>query len=380
MGMGGIQRTFYIPRYLSDLDWKVRVYTPNPPRLYPKDMTVNENDDIEVIRSLCPDPMHFLGRVFKTPGMGRVDYFSFPDNKIPWLPFLYNSLKGMDLVVTSVPPFSLLLSGFFYIDTPWVIDFRDPWVGSFLSRYKFKYEEIFAKKLERYGVEKAALCITVTQNHLEYLKSNYPEHSHKFHLIRNGYNEEDFPSKYKRESKGKIIITYMGTLNMLRPIEYVFEGLQKLFEKRPEMKDRFIFKHIGYSIGVNVEKLAKEAGIRNFLSTGYLPHNEALRELLDSDILLLLGVKGEQDKDIIPGKLYEYIRSSLPIIAVTTNEEIEELINLQGVRCGYDASDISKCILRIIDNPRSFGEVENLKDFSWKYLTKKYSTLLSSVL
>lgn len=380
MGMGGIQRTFYIPRYLSELDWKVKVYTPNPPRSYPRDITVNKNEDIEVIRSLCPDPMHFLGRGFKTPGMGRVDYFSFPDNKVSWLPFLHKSLKSMDLVVTSVPPFSLLLSGVFYSDAPWIIDFRDPWMGSFLGRYKFKCEETLAKKLERFGVEKASLCITVTRNHLEYLKSSYPEHSNKFHLIRNGYNEENFPTEYNRKSKEKIKITYMGTLNVLRPIEYVFEGFRILFEKRPETKDSIIFKHIGYSVGVNVEKLAKEAGIKNFLSTGYLPHNEALKELLDSDILLLLGVKGEQDTDIIPGKLYEYLRSRIPIIAVTTNEEIEELINSQGIRCDYDASDISKCILRIIDNPSYFCEAQNLKDFSWESLTKKYSILLSSVL
>jgi glycosyltransferase involved in cell wall biosynthesis len=380
MGMGGIQRTFYIPKYLSELDWEVKVYTPNSPRSYPRDITLSRNEDIEVIRSLCPDPMHFLGKGFKTPGMGRVDYFSFPDNKIPWLPFLYKNLKSADIVLTSVPPFSILLSGVFYRDTPWVIDFRDPWLGSFLGRYKFKSEERLAKKLERYGVEKASLCITVTRNHLEYLKSNYPEHSHKFHLIRNGYNEEDFPEEYNRKRNKEIIITYMGTLNMLRPIEYVFEGLRSLFEKRPEMKDKVVFKHIGQSIGIDLEKLAKEAGIKNFLSTGYLPHNEAIRGLLDSDIILLLGIKGEEDKDIIPGKLYEYLRSGIPILAVTTNKEIEDIINSQGIRCDYNTSDISKCILKIINNPTYFCKTENLKDFSWESLTKKYSIILSSVL
>ena len=70
----------------------------------------------------------------------------------------------------------------------------------------------------------------------------------------------------------------------------------------------------------------------------------------------------------------------MPILAVTTNKEIEELINSQGIRCDYNASDIYKCILRIINNPTYFGKTVNLKDFSWESLTKKYSILLSLVL
>lgn len=380
MGMGGIQRTFYIPRYLKMLGWKVNVYTPHPPHSYPVDKTISECNCLNVIRTFCPDPLHLLRGGFKSVGMGRLDYLTFPDNKVPWLPFLYKNLQSMDVIVTSLPPFSLLLSGLFYKDIPWIIDFRDPWVGSFLGQYRFNWEEKLAMKLERYAVKKASLCVTVTKNHLEYLKSCYSDYSERFYLIRNGYNEDGFPERLGMGRKQDIVITYMGTLNKLRPIEYVFEGLMKLFKERSDIKDNIVFKHIGYSIGVNIKEQAEKAGIKQFVETGYLSHKDALIELLDSDILVLLGVKGEQDKEIIPGKLYEYLRSGIPIVAVTTNEEIEELVSSQGIRCGYNADEIAKGILKIIENPHFFKSIKNYKGFSWENLAKEYSKLIWSVL
>ncbi len=357
----------------------VKIFTTYPPPGYPREKNL-EDSSLNIIRSFSPDPLHLMPSRISTPGMGRRDYFSFPDNKVSWLPNLKRSLESMDVVVTTCPPFSLLLSGFSIRNIPWIIDFRDPWTGGYLGKYTFKWEEKLAMTLERYSIEQASACVTVTRNHLEYLKSRYPEHSREFYLVRNGYNEESFPKIPKRVRDNDIMITYMGTFNNLITPDYIFEGLRELFKIKPGIKNRIVFKHIGHSSGGGLDRRAKKVGLNRFIPTGYLPHQKALIELFDSDILILLGTQVEQDNEIIPGKLYEYLRSRIPIVAVTTNKEIEELIGSQGICCGFNPDEIAEGILEVIQNQDSFTTVRNYRNYSWVNHAKEYSKLLLSVL
>ena len=380
MGMGGIQRVFHIPENLRRLGWKVNIYTPYTPRGYPIDNTLIKGNNLEVIRTFSPDPLHLLPGKFSGVGKGRRDYFTFPDNKIPWIPFLLKSLGSMDTIITSCPPFSLLLTGLVKNKTPWIIDFRDPWSGSYLGKYRFKWEEELANGLEKYAIKHASAVISVTKNHKEYLISRYPEHQGKIHLIRNGYDEENFPEAEYRVKDEDIIITYMGTFNIHHNPRVFFEGLEELFKIRPWVKNKIVLKHIGHGSGIDVKRWTEKVGIGKFIATGYLPHRFALRELLNSDILLLLGEKGKQDREIIPGKLYEYLRSKIPIIAVTVNEEIEELIGSAGLCCNFNPVSVAQAILKVIENPDQFKTIKNYGDYSWRNLSRKYSKLLSSVL
>ena len=380
MGMGGIQRVFYIPQFLKKLGWNVMIYTPNPPGSYIKDNTFSDKTSLSVTRTPCPDPLHIIGNRGSGMGGGKRDTLSFPDNKVFWLPFLYRALANVDVIVTSSPPFSLLLLGQFKGNVPWVIDFRDPWVGSYIGEYLFSWEEKLAITIEKYSCEKASLVVTVTNHHQHSLCNRYPQCRKKIHLIRNGYSEKEFPAQLERKRDKDIVITYMGTFNKLLPPQPIFKGLEELFNKKPEMKSRIVFKHIGHSTGFDLNQLGKIPGIKEIIRTGYLPHKEALTELIDSDILILLGAKGPQDKAIIPSKLYEYLKADIPIIAITDNKEIEGLIGNSGLRCDYSPEAIAETLLRIIDNPHSFKQADNYREFSWENLAKKYSNLLSSVL
>ena len=48
----------------------------------------------------------------------------------------------------------------------------------------------------------------------------------------------------------------------------------------------------------------------------YAPHNEAIKYMLNSDLLLLIIPKTEQNKGILTGKLFEYIASRRPILFI----------------------------------------------------------------
>lgn len=380
MGMGGIQRVFNIPEKLNEIGWDVTVYTTEFPRGYPRDDSLEERINVKVVRTFCPDLLHLLSGGMYRAGRGRRDYVSFPDNKLPWILPLLKNLRKSDACITTHPPFSLLLTGHFLESTPWIIDYREPWTGSFLGKYFFQFEENLAESIERYSIEKASAVVTVKRSHLDYLREKYHSFRDKFHLVRNGYSEEHFPPDGGRELGDTITLTYMGTFNeRLRP-EILFDGLKELLNKEEELKCKLVFKHIGYSGVDNLENLVRESGINKIKLKGYLPHEEAMKELLSSDILILIGAGGGEDKRIIPGKLYEYLRAKRPVVAVTENAEIADIIGGQGITCGFSPEEIAESISRIIESYGEFNSRENYRKYSWENLAKKYSEILKSVI
>jgi glycosyltransferase involved in cell wall biosynthesis len=172
----------------------------------------------------------------------------------------------------------------------------------------------------------------------------------------------------------------MGTFNEFVKPDLLFDGLKTLLKIKPNLRQKIIFKHIGYSSEKNIKDLAKKIGLENYVLLGYKPHREALYELMDSDILFLLGGQEKDSNWVIPGKIYEYLRSGIPIIAITANPEIKTLIGSAGLVVGFNAQEIAKAIITIIKKPQTFSQVSNYKEYEWKKLAKQYSELLLSLL
>ena len=380
MGMGGVGRVYSIPKVLKELGWDVDIYTPYPPYSYPKDKDSFELDDLNVVRSFCPDPLHILPGKVSTPGAGKRDYFSFPDNKIYWLPFLWRKIKSADAIIFSCPPFSLMLPQLLIKKTPYIIDYRDQWTGSYLGKYMFKAEEHLAGKIEKKCIDKASAVVTVTEGIGNYLRANYPENKNKIHLIRNGYDEALFVKAHKRKKTDKFILTCMALFNNIVKPNLLFEGLGKLLSLNPELREKIVLKYIGPSMLEELKEKAKNIKLENFVTTGYLSYKETTAELMESDSLILIGGSGEEDNWLVPGKLYQYLRTGLPIIAITENKEMKNLIGSSGIICNPEPESFAACVLKIIKKPYFFKPISNYSDYSWKNLGNKYSKLLKNVI
>ena len=50
--------------------------------------------------------------------------------------------------------------------------------------------------------------------------------------------------------------------------------------------------------------------------TGYLPHEEAVQLMCDTDILVLILPEMENNKGILTGKIFEYLATGNPILAI----------------------------------------------------------------
>jgi hypothetical protein len=118
---------------------------------------------------------------------------------------------------------------------------------------------------------------------------------------------------------------------------------------------------------------------------GYVSHEEAIKAQMRSRVLLLVEIDSEDTKVIIPGKLFEYMVSETPILAVGPKDSDVETI-LKSTNTGhyfyYDEKQAIKSqILSYFEAYKTNSLIVNaigLQQYSRKALTKLLSDILKN--
>jgi hypothetical protein len=118
---------------------------------------------------------------------------------------------------------------------------------------------------------------------------------------------------------------------------------------------------------------------------GYISHSEAVLHQRKSQVLLLIEIDSPDTKCIIPGKLFEYMVSERPILAIgPQGSDFAEIITTTntGVFFDYSEKDKLKKVLLVYYNKYQEGNLHSnavgLQQYSRKNLTEKLAKLLTS--
>jgi hypothetical protein len=116
---------------------------------------------------------------------------------------------------------------------------------------------------------------------------------------------------------------------------------------------------------------------------GYLSHEAALIHQRKSQVLLLIEINSDETKSIIPGKLFEYMVSERPIIAIgPEGSDFAEIISATNTGVFLNYTEKSKLKSVILDYYAQFlnGNLQShavgLQQYSRKNLTKELAFLL----
>lgn len=259
-----------------------------------------------------------------------------PDAKMLWIPFAF--LKALTLVkkhkieyvLTTSPPYTTAVVGsllkFFVPSIKWVMDCRDPW-GVYIDT---ENQGVIAKKINL-SLEKKCLkrsnLVTLAWPGIEtrLTEDTGISFSHKSHWIPNGH---EFDTNLGESTRNKrFTITYSGSFYSRRYPEKFVESIGKIFRSEPKLKELILFRIIGRIDPEVLEKLHKEWGEENIEYISYIPHNQLVEHLKQTDALWLAMDDLPEAKLIIGGKTYEYIGLQKPIIAcLPEGSQSEELL------------------------------------------------------
>ena len=157
----------------------------------------------------------------------------------------------------------------------------------------------------------------------------------------------------------------------------------EIIQENINFSDQFELKLIG-AISTEVLDSIRDFGLSKYVNNlGYISHQEALKHQRKSQVLLLIEIDSEETKSIIPGKLFEYMVSERPIIAIGPKEaDFESIIKetKTGVFVTYQEKEklkqyILSCFTQYLSGSLSTNAV-GLQDYSRQNLTKKLVDLL----
>ena len=282
--------------------------------------------------------------------------------------------KNIEMIFTSGPPQTVHLVGKSLAEktnTSWVSDFRDPWTDRFYyyENPRNRIISFFDKYLEKSVLRKCDYLITVSDGFLSLLNQHY-DVKNKSEIIYNGYDPEDFKKQNKINfSANKIIISHLGSLSKSQNPIGLFQSIKAYNEQKPEKS--IIVNCIG-SVHGDVDEYVRKNGLNDYIvKKPYVDHDQAIKEMINSDFLFLVIPDLVNNQGIIPGKLFEYIASKTKIILIGNRKsDAEKLMIDLGYKYFYDIYDNIEFDDILFDEPLKrvntevYSRVEQTKQLS----------------
>ncbi|OCB78494.1 glycosyltransferase family 4 protein [Flavobacterium crassostreae] len=411
-GGPGVQRWLKFVKYLPEFGVTPVVYIPDNPT-YPILDTELQNqvlDTTTIIRQPIFEPYQLASYFSKNktqkissgiiPNPKKQSFLDavflwirgnlfIPDARVFWVKpsvaYLekYIATHNIETIITSGPPHSLHLIGLELkkkLALNWIADFRDPWttIGYHKSLRLSGFAAAKHKKLEKKVLHAAdTILVTSKTTKLEFQAIT----TKPIAVLTNGYDVELVQNEALDTA---FSLAHIGSFLSERNPMILWESIQELLTEIPNFKNHLEIKLIG---AISQEVLATIArfDLNTYVNNlGYVSHSEAIAHQKKSQVLLLIEIDSPDTKSIIPGKLFEYMVSNRPILALgPKGSDFAEIITNTNTGVFLEYSEKQKLKNVILDYYTQFlsGKLQSnavgLQQYSRKNITKQLVELLN---
>jgi len=429
----GVFRSIKFAKYLPQFGWQPTVIsTDRPPDVWnfadesmvaeiPKEMeviripdgistgreTTLDGNRVQAILNFLRDVLRYspeADRIFSQMSLSRegiLELITFPCAALSWAYDVVQHIeKNMDLeqfdvIYTTSGPSSAHLIGFYFkqkYNITWIADYRDPWT---FNPYGTPYDpanpvQKLLFELESVLLHQADCNLTIEESAIQTYIKEFLLPKDKMVSITNGYDESDFVDlKVPTQKTQKFTINYSGLLyKKQRNITPVLQAIQQLRDEKKIDLSKFQFRIVGTSEPSNIEAVNRFGLGQIICHTGYLSHKDALQANLDSDLLLLLVGDEPRFKPVYTGKIFEYLRSGRPILALAPKDGVvDQVLRESGHGKAFQSTQIPKIKKMILREYQRWERGEGIEllhspvieKFERKVLTGQLAQVLETV-
>ena len=413
-GGAGVQRWLKFVKYLRSFNWEPIVFTVENGEFPVLDFDLIKEipDRVEVLKVPAWEPYKmyklFSGRnksdginsgfLSEKKGGGLIESISkwirgnlfIPDARKFWIKpanqFLNEYLQNhpVDVIISSGPPHSthlIALSLKKKFQIPWLSDFRDPWSNiDFYKDLKLtKVADQKHRKLENDVLVQSDIVLTIGRQLSNELKTLGAK---RVEIIENGFDPQDFLEDKNHELDEKFSIAHIGSFTPSRNHMVLWKALSHLVNEKEEFKSKLEIKLIG-KVDYSVLQSIKDFGLDTYLKKiDYVSHNEVIKHQKSSKLLLLMVNNTPNAKGIVTGKVFEYMASKRPILAIGPKDgDLGEILSNtnSGLVCDYEnVENLSSTIWNIFKDDIKFEN--NISSYSRVELTEKLVSLLNEMI
>jgi glycosyltransferase involved in cell wall biosynthesis len=315
--------------------WRPSVLTVDVPWAVHRDDGLSRHvpTELEVVRTSSAEarPRHPPGvRVEKREhvAVGRLRSHlghlkRFPDAQVGWLPFAIaeGRKQRADVLYSSSGPFTSHLVGLALhrlTGKPWVAELRDGWYRwnrSIFPDYP-RWRDVLEKRLEAGVIRSAQRVVLVTDRMACAFRQQYanlpPAH---FAVVSNGFDPAQHgPPGY--EPRKSFELVHAGALYYGRSLATFLEAAATLAKADTDFGQAFRLTLLGTLDSRAHSELARHGLGDRVRFEGQQEHAAALQAMRDADVLLLVSNTTSGAEATVPGKLFEYLASGRPVLAV----------------------------------------------------------------
>jgi len=325
----------------------------------------------------------------------------------------------IDAIITTLMPLSSALLGWKLkrlLGVPWILDYRDPWTTCVRSVWPTRWHYWWECRQERRVLSEADAVVVVTPTMKERLVRKFPQCAGKTHVIYNGFDAQDVPPEPAAPGKGPLRIGFAGVLTGHDSRQrgarlgilskffcyrvgltdystgspyYLLHALRALLDESPQMAEQIRLAFAG-KFGRSNWQVVEDLGLQNIVSfQGYVPHNESLRLLSDSDVLFMpmqSPPNGDRSYNL-SGKIFEYLGTRRPILATVPEGDLRDVLERAGAGWCVDPRDVGgiKSLLAKLVKMKAAGTLGATQDrqyvmqFERRKLTGQLAELLDCV-
>ncbi len=374
LGGGGCQRTLKLVRYLEPEGWRSTVVTTRDRDYWILDPTLE--DEIPASASVVRAGGLTSGRLLQTlsgagipiqerQGQRRAGAFRALRSLQRWmlLPDAYRSWAraaeraadarirngGIDALWTTSSPESSHLAGLALKKThrlPWIADFRDPWVGRATYRPPTPWHDARHRAMERRVVSTADRVTLVSEAMVALYRARYPGiDPARFVFLPNGFDSDDWrrADLEVAERKGqearfgpggdpprRFVLLHAGQLAHRPTVRTLLEAARSVMERDPGTRAELRLRFVGGNEEIGPRE-RERYGLEEALEFAPSePHIESLVSMRSASALALLGHGGAADSLLYTGKIYEYLSSGRPVLAILDEGPAADLIRSTG--------------------------------------------------
>ena len=423
-GGGGVQRCLKFVKYLNRLaDYQPIVLTAENPNYSVIDKSLQKDvpPDLTLIKCPITEPYDLYKRLM-TGGKkkSKVPYGSLepeekkgsilqnmaiwvrgnlfiPDARFLWIkPAVRHLLSYLrdnpvNLIISSGPPHTThLIARNIKRKTgiKWIADFRDPWTNvEYYSQLKLsKWADKKHKVLEQSVLKEADRILTVSWHWAKDLSDL--SDGKQTATITNGFDEEDFLlDKNTILHDTTFSLGHFGTLVQDRNAESLWKTLALLSEKIPAFKDDLEIKLAGHIDNIVLNQLKQYGLLDKLKRIDYMPHEEVVKAMAASQVLLLMVNNSDNALGHIPGKTFEYLAARRPVICIgPLKGDSARIIQTANAGTALDYEDEQGMFDTLKEYYEDYkaGRLQlhdsRIEEYSRKFLTGKLVTLIEEVL
>ena len=422
-GGSGVQRWLKMSKYLPENGWQPFIYTADGAEYPVEDLSLEKDvaSEAEIIRRPIVEPYSFYKKFLgikkdekikagfinegKTKSAWKENIsiwlrgnLFIPDARCWWIKPSVRYLKKylqknpVDAIISTGPPHSMhLIAKELHkkFNIPWIADFRDPWTDiDFFSELKLTKRSLKKHHRLQYQVlTEANKVVTVGWDWAKGLESHGAK---DVAVITNGYDFNIEELKTKSDLSQSFTMSHVGIVGAARNATKFWEALGELIkdENQSEFSNLLKIRLIG-QVDNSVLISIKENSLENHVEIiPYIPHEKVIIEQSSSQVLLLFVNNSPNAKGILTGKIFEYMASGRPILAIGPKDGDTAIIldeTKSGVIVDFeDKEGMKKVILDLFekykDNQLLTKENESVKKYSRRALAKEYVNLIERIL